>query len=265
MTPMAMRRRNRPVFAVTIVEPLDAMVPTPQRATSARSRGAAVGQTRRGAVRRDGRNPEGPAEQVRAGPCHRTHPLGPDAVHLHPLSGGLRLHREHPRAGRRPARRPGAARGADVPRVPDHLPGHRHVPDDRREGRGRQGPHRSGDRPPHGAPAWTSPTCRSSTGWRSSTSSRPTRTSSRASRSRAPSGSAAKRPRPRSSPRSSARRTSPHTTDPVRRRRHTSSEVCRRSSSRPGNDSAGPSWWTNPLVVEESRLSESNRRPSHYE
>ena len=47
MTPMARRRRNRPVFALTIVEPLDAMVPTPQRATSARSRGAAVGQTRR--------------------------------------------------------------------------------------------------------------------------------------------------------------------------------------------------------------------------
>ena len=35
MTPSAMRRRNRPVFAVTIVEPLDAMLPTPQRATSA--------------------------------------------------------------------------------------------------------------------------------------------------------------------------------------------------------------------------------------
>ena len=31
------------------------------------------------------------------------------------------------------------------------------------------------------------------------------------------------------------------------------------------NDSAGPSSWTNPPVVEESRLSESNRRPSHYE
>ena len=42
------------------------------------------------------------------------------------------------------------------------------------------------------------------------------------------------------------------------------SEVCRRLSS-PGNESAGPSWWTNPLMVEESRLSESNRRPSHYE
>ena len=30
MTPIARRRRNRPVFAVTIVEPLDAMVPTPK-------------------------------------------------------------------------------------------------------------------------------------------------------------------------------------------------------------------------------------------
>ena len=34
MTPIAMRRRKRPVFAVTIVEPLDAMVPTPRKATS---------------------------------------------------------------------------------------------------------------------------------------------------------------------------------------------------------------------------------------
>src|SRR4051812_18095295 len=57
-------------------------------------------------------------------------------------------------------------------------------------------------------PGW--PTCRtsttspSSTGWRSSTSSRPTRTSSRASRSRVPSGSGAPRPRPRSRPPASA-------------------------------------------------------------
>jgi hypothetical protein len=28
-----MRRLNRPVFAVTTVEPLDAMVPTPQKVT----------------------------------------------------------------------------------------------------------------------------------------------------------------------------------------------------------------------------------------
>ena len=123
MTPSAMRRRKRPVLAVTIVEPLDAMVPTPQKGDLRRTRGATVGHTTPRAVRRDGRNPEGPAEQVRAGPCHRTHPLGPDAVHLHPLPGGLRLHREHPGAGRRPARCPGAARGADVPRVPDHRAG----------------------------------------------------------------------------------------------------------------------------------------------
>ena len=57
-----MRRRNRPVFAVTtIVEPLDAMVPTPRKAAR-RSRRAAVVTLRR-AVRRDGRNPEGPANK----------------------------------------------------------------------------------------------------------------------------------------------------------------------------------------------------------
>src|SRR3954453_14096952 len=51
----------------------------------------------------------------------------------------------------------------------------------------------------------TSTTSPSSTGWRSSTSSRPTRTSSRASPSRVPSGSAAPRPSPSSSPPASAR------------------------------------------------------------
>ena len=41
-----MRRRNRPVFAVTtLVEPLDAMVPTPQESDLADRDGAAVGQT----------------------------------------------------------------------------------------------------------------------------------------------------------------------------------------------------------------------------
>src|SRR3954471_16620365 len=64
-------------------------------------------------------------------------------------------------------------------------------------------------------PGW--PTCRtsttspSSTGWRSSTSSRPTRTSSPASRSRVPSGSAGPRPRPRSRPPASGRSTPPCT------------------------------------------------------
>ena len=37
--PIARRRRKRPVFAVTIVEPLDAMVPTPQKVTSAEHAG----------------------------------------------------------------------------------------------------------------------------------------------------------------------------------------------------------------------------------
>ena len=47
MTPIAMRRRKRPVFAVTIVEPLDAMVPTPRKGDLRRSRGVAVGHTKR--------------------------------------------------------------------------------------------------------------------------------------------------------------------------------------------------------------------------
>ena len=41
--------------------------------------------------------------------------------------------------GRRPAGRAGAAARADLPGLPDPLPRHRHVPDDRREGRRRQG------------------------------------------------------------------------------------------------------------------------------
>ena len=47
MTPSAMRRRNRPVFAVTIVEPLDAMVPTPQKGDLRGTREVTVRKTRR--------------------------------------------------------------------------------------------------------------------------------------------------------------------------------------------------------------------------
>ena len=135
----------------------------------------------------------------------------------------LRLHREHPRPGRRPARRAGAAAGADLPRLPDQVPRDRHVPDDRRGRRRRQGPLRPGARPAPGAPARHPPRARSSTGWRSSTSSRSTRTSSPASPSRAPTGSAASRPRPRSRRPSSAPKTarrplrSPSPTSPAGR------------------------------------------------
>src|SRR5829696_123061 len=88
------------------VEPVDAMVPTPL-GDSAGEGGATVGHTTWRAVRRDDRNPEGPAEQVRAGSRHRADPARPDALHFHPLPRGLRLHREHARAGWRPAGRPG--------------------------------------------------------------------------------------------------------------------------------------------------------------
>jgi inorganic pyrophosphatase len=47
MIPMARRRRKRPVFAVTIVDPLDAMVPTPRKGDLRRLRGVAVGHTKR--------------------------------------------------------------------------------------------------------------------------------------------------------------------------------------------------------------------------
>ena len=50
--------------------------------------------------------------------------------------------------------------GADVPRLPHPRAGHRHVPDDGREGRRRQGPLRAGRRPPPGAPARHPPPAR---------------------------------------------------------------------------------------------------------
>ena len=148
-----------------------------------------VAHWRRRGVRRHHRDPQGAAQQVRGRPRDRADPAGPHAVHLHPLPGRLRLHRGHPRRGRRPARRAGAARRADLPRLPDPVPRDRHVPDDRRGRRRRQGAVRAGDRPAAGAPAGHPPRARSSTGWRSSTSSRSTRTSSPASPSRARPGS----------------------------------------------------------------------------
>ena len=144
--------------------------------------------------------PEGQPQQVRDGPRDRPDPAGPHAVHLDPLPARLRLHRGHARPGRRPARRAGAARRADLPRVPDPLPRDRHVPHDRRGRRRRQGAVRAGRRPAQSSTCATSTTCPSSTGWRSSTSSRSTRTSSPASPSRAPPGWAGPRPRRRSRP-----------------------------------------------------------------
>ena len=76
-----------------------------------------------------------------------------------------------------------------------------------------------GLRPAGGAPAGHPPRARSSTAWRSSTSSRSTRTWSPASPSKAPTGSAAARPRPRSRPRTSASRRTAAGTDPLPPRR----------------------------------------------
>ena len=85
-------------------------------------------------LRRDHRNPQGQSEQVRGGPPFGPDQARPDAVHRDPVPGRLRLHRRHPRPGRRPAGRAGAAGRGDVPGLPGHRPGDRHVPDD---GRGR--------------------------------------------------------------------------------------------------------------------------------
>ena len=64
------------------------------------------------ALRRADRDPQGLAQQVRGRPQDRAPAAGPDALHLDGLPRGLRLHREHPRPGRRPARRARAAPGA---------------------------------------------------------------------------------------------------------------------------------------------------------
>ena len=158
-------------------------------------------------LRRHGRDPQGQQEQVRGGSRDRPDPAGPDAVHLDRLPGRLRLHRGHPRPGRRSARRPGAGLRADLPGLPDQVPGDRHVPDDRRGRRRRQGALRAGLRPPPRPPARHRPTSATICCWRSSTSSPSTRTSSPASPSRARPGPAPKRPRTRCAPASSGRRT----------------------------------------------------------
>ena len=137
-------------------------------------------------VRRHHRDPQGQPEQVRGGSSHRADPARPDAVHRDPVPRGLRLHRRHPRPGRRSAGRAGAAGRADVPRLPGHRAGDRHVPDDGRGRPRRQGAVRVGERPAAGAPAGHRTTRTSSRSWRSSTSSRSTRTWSPARASRAP-------------------------------------------------------------------------------
>ncbi|CAA9429465.1 MAG: Inorganic pyrophosphatase, partial [uncultured Pseudonocardia sp.] len=104
-------------------------------------------------LRRHHRDPQGWSQQVRGGPQDRPHPPGPHPVHGHPVPRRLRVHREQPRRGRRPARRAGARPGADVPRLPHPVPGDRDVPDEGREGRRRQGPLRPVGRPAPGAPA----------------------------------------------------------------------------------------------------------------
>ena len=107
-------------------------------------------------------------------------------------------------AGRRPAGRAGADPGADVPGLPDPVPGDRHVPDDRREGPRRQGPLRALRGPAPGAPARHPPPRRVRPPGDPALLRRSTRTWSRASRSRARPGSAGSRPRRRSARRSSA-------------------------------------------------------------
>ncbi len=80
------------------------------------------------------------------------------------------------------------------PGLPDPVPGDRHVPDEGREGRRRQGPLRARATTPARSTCATSTTCPSSTARRSSTSSRSTRRSSRARAWRAPPGSAGPTP-----------------------------------------------------------------------
>lgn len=94
--------------------------------------------------RDDRRDPQGIPQQVRDGPPARAHPPGPDAVHLDPVPGGLRLHPRHHRRGRRPARRDGPAGGAHLPRLRDHRPQRRRVLDARRGRPRREDPQRPG-------------------------------------------------------------------------------------------------------------------------
>ena len=127
--------------------------------------------------------PEGFAQQVRGGPRDRPDPARPHAVHLDQLPGRLRLRRGHPRRGRRPARRAGAARRSrPSPAASSGCRADRHVPDDRRGRRRRQGAVRARGRPALGAHPGHRRRRRVRPPARSSTSSRSTRTSSPASR-----------------------------------------------------------------------------------
>ena len=155
-------------------------------------------------IRRHHRDPQGQSQQIRGRPPQWSHPARPDPVHGDPVPRRLRLHRQHPGPGRRSAGRPRPAVRADVPRLPDPGPRHRHVPHDRREGPGRQGPVRLGQRSPAGQP----PGHRRHVDLRApgdpAASSRSTRTWSPGRASRAPTGSDAATPRPRSASRSTA-------------------------------------------------------------
>ena len=98
---------------------------------------------------------------------------------------------------------------ADLSRLPDQVPGSRDVPDEGRGGWRRQGALRPGVRSSGGITYAISRTCASGCSWRSSTSSRSTRTLSLGSRLRAPPGPASRKPRTRfaqasSEPRSTA-------------------------------------------------------------
>jgi hypothetical protein len=114
-------------------------------------------------------------KQVRARPQERPDPPGPDAVQGHPVPGRLRIRGGHPGIGRRPPRRIRAGTRTGVPRLSHPVTSDRDVPDDRREGRGRQSPLCTGRRPVRSTCA-TSGTCPNSTGSRSSTSWRSTKT-----------------------------------------------------------------------------------------
>ena len=59
--------------------------------------------------------PKGSRNKYEVDHHSRPDPAGPDAVHRDPVPGRLRLHRRHPRPGRRSARRPGTAGRADLP------------------------------------------------------------------------------------------------------------------------------------------------------
>ena len=127
--------------------PVGARVTPPVMGRPCRRGGRARGR------RRDRRDPQGIAEQVRVRPRAGSDPAGPDAVHLDRISGRLRVRPRHARRGRRPDRRARDAHRADVPGLPGPRPRHRRVLDARRAGPGRQAAVRPRDRPAAGAPA----------------------------------------------------------------------------------------------------------------